>query len=77
MSTLDVEQRWPELFDGLTLKQREAVLQPLANAWHEGWQPNRDDVALLVASARGEIDTATAIRLGVEAAARRTGGATR
>lgn len=75
MSALDVEQRWPELFDGLTAKQREAVLQPLANAWHEGWQPNRDDVALLVASARGEIDTTTAIRLGVEAAARRTGGA--
>lgn len=75
MTAFDVEAKWPDLFRGLTAEQRVSVLQPLANAWHEGWQPNRDDVALLVASARGEIDTTTAIRLGVEAAARRTGGA--
>lgn len=75
MTSWNIQERWPELFEGLDDLQRESVLQPLANAWHEGWEPNRDDVALLVASARGEIDTATAIRLGVEAAARRAGGA--
>ncbi|GAA3078745.1 hypothetical protein JOF29_005021 [Kribbella aluminosa] len=41
---LDVEKRWPELFTSLGDDQRRAVVQSLANAWHEGWEPNREDV---------------------------------
>lgn len=53
---LDIEQRWPELFDGLTESQRWSVVQSLAAAWHEGWEPNRADVANLTDYAAGRID---------------------
>ena len=43
----EIEARWPDLFEGLTPAQRDSVVQPLASSWHEGWVPNRDDVALL------------------------------
>jgi len=52
----DIEERWPELFEKLDAKQRRAIVQSLASSWHEGWVPNREDVADLVASATGEID---------------------
>lgn len=58
----DVEQRWPELFDGLTETQRWSVAQSLAAAWHEGWEPNRADVANLTEYAGGRIDHAEYIR---------------
>ena len=54
--TLDVVALWPELFDGLDETQRDAIRQSFAANWHEGWQPNRDDVADLAAQTRGEID---------------------
>lgn len=54
----DVEQRWPELFGQLDATQRHAVVQSLASAWHEGWVPNREDVANLTDRARGAIDAA-------------------
>lgn len=53
---LDVVTRWPELFDGVDDLQRDAIRQAFAANWHEGWKPNREDVADLVAQARGEID---------------------
>lgn len=51
----DVEERWPELFVQLDDAQRRAVVQSLASAWHEGWEPNREDVADLIDEARGAI----------------------
>lgn len=51
----DVEARWPELFAPLDDAQRRAVVQSLASAWHEGWVPNREDVADLADEARGAI----------------------
>lgn len=53
---LDVVARWPELFDDLDELQRNAIRQAFAANWHEGWNPNRADVADLVAQTRGEID---------------------
>ncbi|MEH0111415.1 hypothetical protein V6N00_17045 [Tersicoccus sp. MR15.9] len=55
---LDIEQRWPDLFDGLTETQRWSVVQSLAAAWHEGWEPNRADVANLTDYAAGRVDHA-------------------
>ncbi len=50
----DVEGRWPELFEGLDASQRRGVVQTLANGWHEGRVPNRDDdVARLTELERG------------------------
>jgi len=54
--TFDIEQQWPELFAQLDAKQRRAVVQSLASAWHEGWEPNREDVENLTDRARGAID---------------------
>lgn len=47
--------QWPELFTGLTDEQRRAVMNALAGSWHEGWKPNREDVADLTDYARGAI----------------------
>lgn len=52
----DIEQRWPELFAPLDATQRRAVVQSFASAWHEGWQPNREDVENLALEASGAID---------------------
>lgn len=70
----DLEQRWPELFAPLDDVQRRAVLQSLANAWHEGWEPTRDDVANLTDRARGLIDMDEYLRRAKEAADRRATG---
>ncbi|QTE30339.1 antitoxin VbhA family protein [Pengzhenrongella sicca] len=66
----DVEERWPELFAQLDATQRRAVVQSLASAWHEGWEPNREDVENLTDEARGAIDRAEYLRR-VDAAAER------
>lgn len=71
---LDIEQRWPELFAPLDEVQRRAVVQSLANAWHEGWQPNREDVANLTDRARGLIDKDEYLRRAHAAARRRAAG---
>lgn len=68
----DVEERWPELFEQLDAKQRNAVLQSLAAAWHEGWTPNREDVENLTDEARGAIDETEYLRRVREAAHRST-----
>lgn len=53
--TFDIEERWPELFAQLDEAQRWSVRQSLASAWHEGWVPDREDVADLIDKARGAI----------------------
>jgi len=47
--------RWPDLLALLSVPQRQAVLNALAAGWHEGWEPNREDVSDLVDYARGTI----------------------
>ena len=37
----DIEERCPDVFEPLEPRQRRAVVQSLASAWHEGWVPNR------------------------------------
>jgi hypothetical protein len=70
---LDLEQWWPELFDGLDEAQRRSVVQSLAAAWHEGWEPNREHVANLTDYAAGRIDAAEYDRRSDAAARRRRG----
>ena len=53
--SFDVEARWPELFDQLDADKRRAVVRSLAAGWHEGWEPNREDVADLADYVRGAI----------------------
>lgn len=55
-------QRWPELFESLTDEQKQRVSDALSNNRLEGWEPQRDDVADLVAREAGRIDTAEYIR---------------
>lgn len=52
---LDLELRWPELFEGLTSRQRRSVVQAYAANWHEGWNPNEFDVKNLTDVVRGTI----------------------
>lgn len=55
MRELDLEAMWPQHFAGLTVEERENVIQPLAVAWHEGWEPNERDTKLLCARSRGDL----------------------
>ncbi|WP_125778272.1 antitoxin VbhA family protein [Antribacter gilvus] len=66
----DVEERWPELFEGLAAKDRQGVLNALGSNWQEGWEPNRLDVENLTDYARGAIDEAEYDRRAAEAAER-------
>lgn len=70
---LDLEGRWPELFVDLDAKQRRGVVQSLAGIWHEGWEPNREDVKNLTDYASGKIDRAEYSRRGAELAERHRG----
>jgi hypothetical protein len=67
----DIMQRWPELFAQLDATQRRAVVQSLASAWHEGWEPNREDVENLTDEARGAVDWDEYLRRADQAAERR------
>lgn len=71
MEKFDVVDRWPELFTALTAMQRTSVIQALASSWHEGWEPNREDVENLTDHARGAIDEAEYLRRADAAAERR------
>jgi hypothetical protein len=72
-SEFDVEARWPELFESLRDDDRRAVLNALASNWHEGWEPNREDVENLTDFARGAIDKAEYDRRAAAAAAHQSG----
>lgn len=45
METLALEKLYPDLFEGITAKQIDDFNESWAAEWHEGWQPNRKDVA--------------------------------
>ncbi|HJX77809.1 hypothetical protein [Glutamicibacter sp.] len=53
---LDLEQWWPELFAGMDSETRNSIVQAFAGSWHEGWEPNREDVENLTNFVRGEYD---------------------
>lgn len=55
-TTMNLDGRWPDLFEPLTPQQRRAVVQVFAASWHEGWEPNREDVQNLVDETTGAID---------------------
>ncbi|MBN1458445.1 MAG: hypothetical protein JXA57_02845 [Armatimonadetes bacterium] len=44
----------------------EIITEVFANNWLEGWKPNREDVADLIAHDRGEIDDDEYTRRGAE-----------
>ena len=46
---------WPDLFEPLSPAEREELIEGLAVNWHEGWVPNRADVADHLAVDRGEL----------------------
>ena len=46
-------------------------MQSLASAWHEGWEPNRENVENLTDKMRGAIDEDEYMRRSREAAERR------
>ena len=71
----DIEQRWPELFEQLEARQRRAIVQSLASAWHGGWAPNREDVRNLTDEARGDVDHDEYFRRVAQAAERHRRGA--
>ena len=52
----DFEDRWPELFDRLDVRERNSVRQALAAAWHEGFEPTREHVENLTDYSLGLID---------------------
>lgn len=66
----DIEERWPELFTQLDRTKRRAVVQSFAAAWHEGWEPNREDVENLTDYMRGVIDESEYERRSRETASR-------
>ncbi|MGC4934453.1 hypothetical protein ACLQ3C_12300 [Gordonia sp. DT30] len=46
---------YPDLFAGLTNDQAGNVSAAIDNNVLEGWEPTRDDIAILTAHARGDI----------------------
>ncbi len=56
MSTFNIEQRWPDLFQNLDEQQRLGVRNTLAALWHEGFKLTREDVENLTNYAAGIID---------------------
>lgn len=56
MRVIDIEDQWPELFEGLTTKQLKAASNTIAANLHEGWEPTYDDIRDLTDYARGRID---------------------
>ncbi|UZF59289.1 hypothetical protein LH935_28300 (plasmid) [Gordonia polyisoprenivorans] len=46
---------YPDLFTGLTDHQARNVSAAIDNNVLEGWEPTRDDIAILTARARGDI----------------------
>lgn len=69
---MDLQMWWPELFGGLDREQRRAIVNAFAASWHEGWVPNREDVADLCDEARGVITQEEYLRQALAKATRRS-----
>lgn len=70
---LDLLRLYPDLFVGLDGETTEMISEIFVSAYFEGWEPNREDVADLIAHDRGEIDDAEYTRRNLERAHRRAG----
>lgn len=55
-------QRWPDLFDGLTVDERRVVINAVADNVLEGWQPGRADIEALIDVVRGKSTTRNYIK---------------
>lgn len=55
---LDLEAKWPEIFEEMTPRQVRTVLQIVASSWHEGREPDREHTARLAARVRGDMSKA-------------------
>ncbi|WP_404286072.1 hypothetical protein [Glutamicibacter arilaitensis] len=62
---LDLQLWWPELFEGLDSRIRNAIVQVLASSWHEGWEANREDVENFTDFICGEYDREEYLRRAV------------
>ena len=73
MKRLDLLRLYPDLFVGLDGETTEMITEIFVSAYFEGWGPNREDVADLIAHDRGEIDDEEYTRRNLERARRRAG----
>jgi len=55
MATLDLDTWWPDLFEGMDDAAKVSIKDTFAASWHEGWQPNREDVSDLIGYHRGTL----------------------
>lgn len=69
---MDVVSRWPELFVGLDDQQKATVREAFATDGLEDDEPDRDDVADLVALTLSRINFDVYLRRAAERAASRT-----
>lgn len=60
---LDLEVKWPEIFEGMTESQVSDVVETVASSWHEGREPEREHTARLAALVRGDLSRAEYRRL--------------
>jgi len=72
---LDLLRLYPDLFVGLDGETAEMISEIFVSAYFEGWQPNREDVADLIAHDRREIDDEEYTRRNLDRAHRRAGAA--
>lgn len=52
---LDIDRRWPDLFAPLTDDQHREVMSACASLWFEDWNPDRDQVSLIIDSHLGRV----------------------
>ena len=55
MAEFSFEPLYPDLFEGLSERDKWVVEQSLANGRLEGWHPTREEVATATAFQRGEL----------------------
>lgn len=67
---LDLRRLYPDLFIGLDGETTETISEIFVSAYFEGWKPNREDVADLIAWEEGEIDDEEYDRRGAARAVR-------
>ncbi|WP_407647386.1 antitoxin VbhA family protein [Brevibacterium atlanticum] len=60
---MNLEARWPEIFEGMTSRQIHTVSEIVASSWHEGREPEREHTARLAARVRGDLSKAEYRRL--------------